>query len=112
MNLSLCCILVLPPMQFQRTHPFIKPQHLATLYRLAEALNSKLLSGYLALGIYSLWDFASIKHEPDLVVSYACRKTTITLRPYHPLAPSLDKFNAGSFELWHVTVGNVQINLH
>ena len=32
----------------------------------------------------------AVKHERVLVVTHAYRKTTITLQPYHPLAPSLD----------------------
>ena len=38
----------------------------------------------------------AVKHERNLVVAHSCRKTAITLLPYRP----------------HVTVNNVQANLH
>ena len=34
----------------------------------------------------------TVKREHNLVVAHACRKTTVTLQPYRPLASSLDYF--------------------
>ena len=51
----------------------------------------------------------TVKHERNLVVAHACRKTTITLRPYGPLASSLDYFIVGaSLSEPHSNVENVR----